>query len=203
MRAYASSRTEAGIRELAAQRGYAYREAPEPRQAERAPVAPVLPPIVLPEGDRSGLARTDDEMRMLVLLIKKQKTGSQIAAVIGRSKESVRGKMKDDAKMRKLRLAAAESNVIDFGCPRELRRIIDLVARMRGETFASVMAPVRFRGPAMARQAAMCAVKQARPNISIAQIGRIFRRDHTTVLYAMQVRGMTSPTLIAELDHPE
>ncbi len=192
MRAFALSRTEAGIRQRAAQRGYAYREPAEPRQPENAPVPPLRPAIVLPEGDRWGRHWTPAENRVLLRMIGERKTASQIAKCLGRSKDAVFRRMRRDRMVHGLRIGSVESNVVEFRGPREIRRIIDLVARMHGETFASVMAPVRFRGPVLARQAAMCAVKEGRPNISIAQIGRIFRRDHTTVLHAMQKRGMTA-----------
>lgn len=71
----------------------------------------------------------------------------------------------------------------------ELKHIIDLIARMHGVTYKQVISKGRVTRIAQARQAAMCAVKQARPGISLPKIGRLFDRDHTTVIASMQRRG--------------
>lgn len=73
------------------------------------------------------------------------------------------------------------------------RRIIDLVARMHKVSFDQVLSLTKRRKISNARMAAICAVKewenQAGRELSLPQIGRIFGRDHTTVLHAMQKRG--------------
>lgn len=75
------------------------------------------------------------------------------------------------------------------------RRIIDLMARMHGVTYADVLGRSRRRERIIpARQAAICAVKEWETIngrlMSLPQLGRLFGgRDHTTVLHAMQKRG--------------
>jgi hypothetical protein len=84
----------------------------------------------------------------------------------------------------------APNNIVAFRTPKdEFRRIIDLVARMHGSSYRAVMSKTRFKPHPLARQACICAIRQAYPNRSLPEIGRIFGRDHTTVLHAMRVRG--------------
>lgn len=77
----------------------------------------------------------------------------------------------------------------------ERRRIIDLMARMHGVTYADVLGRSRRRERIIpARQAAICAVKEWETingrAISMPLLGRLFGgRDHTTILHAMQKRG--------------
>lgn len=75
----------------------------------------------------------------------------------------------------------------------ELRRIIELVARMHGATYAEVISKTRKRRVVWARVAAIGAVKNIRPGIkderrgiSLPALGRLFgNRDHTTILWAL------------------
>lgn len=77
----------------------------------------------------------------------------------------------------------------------ERRRIIDLMARMHGATYADVLGRSRRRERIIpARQAAICAVKEWETingrAISMPLLGRLFGgRDHTTILHAMRKRG--------------
>lgn len=71
----------------------------------------------------------------------------------------------------------------------ETRRIIDLIARMHGVKYAQVMSKSRNYAVTNARQAAMCALKEAYPVWSLPKVGGVFGRDHTTALHAMQRRG--------------
>lgn len=83
-------------------------------------------------------------------------------------------------------------NVVAFRTPKdEFRRIIGLVARMHGSSYRHVMSKTRFRPHPMARQACICAISQAYPNKTLPELGRIFGRDHTTVLWALRQRGQT------------
>lgn len=78
------------------------------------------------------------------------------------------------------------------------RRIIDLMARIHGVKYASVVGPRRFTMIVAGRQAAMCAVKEWETicgrNMSFPQLGRLFGgRDHTTIISAFRARGYRPP----------
>ena len=79
---------------------------------------------------------------------------------------------------------------LDRPPPGVLKDMIGLVARMHGATYDEVISKSRRHRVVMARQAAMCAVACKRPDYSLPMLGRIFKRDHTTVLYALRVRGL-------------
>jgi chromosomal replication initiation ATPase DnaA len=70
-----------------------------------------------------------------------------------------------------------------------LQRIIDLVARMHGVSFAAVMGKSRRRHVVLARFAAICAVKEIRPCMTLPTLGRLFGRDHTSILNALDRRA--------------
>lgn len=80
--------------------------------------------------------------------------------------------------------------------PRDhIHRIIDLMARMHGTTFDRVMGVRKFRDIVEGRQAAMAAIwlNCQKPNgdrYTLPEIGKIFGRDHTTVLFALRKRGI-------------
>jgi hypothetical protein len=88
-------------------------------------------------------------------------------------------------------VAAPEpSNVVPLKTPRdEVRDIIDKVARMHGTTLRAVMSKVKSNKIAHARQACICAVKEARPEMSLYQLGTVFGRNHTSCLHSMRKRG--------------
>jgi len=69
----------------------------------------------------------------------------------------------------------------------EVRRIIDLVARMHGCTYLEVVGRKRSVRISLARFAAIGAVRQARPDYSTPQLGRYFNRDHTSILNSLRV----------------
>lgn len=67
-----------------------------------------------------------------------------------------------------------------------LRRIIELVARMHGATYAEVIGKSRKVRIVHARVAAIGAIKNIRPCMSLPAMGKLFGgRDHTTVLWAL------------------
>lgn len=90
-------------------------------------------------------------------------------------------------------VAEAEAKVLPFIIPTprdELKRIIDLVARMHGATYGEVLGARRTHRICHARQAAVCAIKEAYPGYSLPQIGRLFGgKDHTTILHTLRRRG--------------
>lgn len=53
-----------------------------------------------------------------------------------------------------------------------------------------VLGASRYRGVVDVRQQAMAAVYQMRPDLSFPQIGRLFNRDHTTVIHAVMKLGV-------------
>jgi hypothetical protein len=87
------------------------------------------------------------------------------------------------------RYVFTDENVITFpqSGKAELRRVIGLVARMHGVTYDQIMNNKRRFFDA--RMAAICAVVQIRPDMTLNQLGKLFGRDHTSVINAMQRRG--------------
>lgn len=76
-------------------------------------------------------------------------------------------------------------------CPHTpLQRIVELVARMHGVPYDAVMSPSRTRNVCQARFAAICAVHEAYPDMTLYRIGQRFGRDHSTVLHAFKSRGV-------------
>lgn len=63
--------------------------------------------------------------------------------------------------------------------------IVDQVAAGHGLTRAQILGPDRKRPLVIARHEAMRAVAAAYPSMSSPCIGRLFNRDHSTVLYAL------------------
>jgi chromosomal replication initiation ATPase DnaA len=53
-----------------------------------------------------------------------------------------------------------------------------------------VLGPSRARPLVQARFDAVAAVKMAYPGMSLPMLGRLFKRDHTTLLHALKVRGL-------------
>lgn len=69
----------------------------------------------------------------------------------------------------------------------EVRRVIDLVARMHGASYREVVGRVRSERIMVARFAAISAVLQFRPKYSAGQLGYYFHRDPTSILNALYV----------------
>lgn len=70
--------------------------------------------------------------------------------------------------------------------------VLSIIARVAGEhgyTVEQVLAYDRRRGMVACRQAAMVEAYLRRPDLSFLQIARVFRRDHTTILHAVQKLG--------------
>lgn len=69
-------------------------------------------------------------------------------------------------------------------------RIIAQVAACHGFTVDDILGPSR-KGPIItARQDAMIAVFLGRLDLTFPMIGRVFRRDHSTVVHAVKRRGL-------------
>jgi chromosomal replication initiation ATPase DnaA len=68
--------------------------------------------------------------------------------------------------------------------------IIRLVATRHGVSVADIKGATRVFHIVAARQEAMALVYKLRPDLSLPAIGRIFDRDHTTVLHAVRKLGV-------------
>lgn len=74
--------------------------------------------------------------------------------------------------------------------PFDARNLIGRVAAWHGFTVDDVLGPSRARPLVQARFDAVAAVKMAYPGMSLPMLGRLFKRDHTTLLHALKVRGL-------------
>ena len=72
--------------------------------------------------------------------------------------------------------------------------IIEEVARAHGVRVADILGPCRERPLVKARHEAIRRVHQARPNMSTPEIGRMFNRDHKTILSALGGRRVHAGT---------
>ncbi|MCJ2098468.1 helix-turn-helix domain-containing protein [Methylobacterium sp. E-046] len=82
---------------------------------------------------------------------------------------------------------------------REPKRIIAQVAEAFGFTHADIVGDGRTSDVVRARYAAIAAVREVRPDLSLPRLGRLFGgRDHTTMLHAirkMEREGVPRPPL--------
>lgn len=78
-------------------------------------------------------------------------------------------------------------DVIDARTP--AREIVSRVGAAHGYSFAEITGPRLEKSLVQARFDAIKAVADARPDLSLPQIGRIFNRDHTSILHALKKRG--------------
>jgi len=84
---------------------------------------------------------------------------------------------------------AADYNQAARACglwgPSRARQIIDEASRASGFSVEALKGPRQTRGIAHTRQDAMLAIREA-TKLSLPQIGRLFNRDHTTVLWGLK-----------------
>lgn len=73
------------------------------------------------------------------------------------------------------------------------REIISRVGALHGYTLAEITGPRLEKKLVQARFDAIKAVADHRPDLSLPQIGRIFNRDHTSILHALRKRGGRRP----------
>jgi chromosomal replication initiation ATPase DnaA len=73
--------------------------------------------------------------------------------------------------------------------PPSVMDIIKAMAEKHGVSVAEIKGKRRNRHITVARQEAMALAYEQRPDLALPQIGRVFGRDHTTVLYAVQKSG--------------
>lgn len=84
----------------------------------------------------------------------------------------------------------AAYRVIDVLAPKTpAREIVRRVAEIHGYTFEDLTGPRLEKKLVHARFDAIKAVADGRPDLSLVQIGRIFNRDHTSMINALKKRG--------------
>ena len=71
------------------------------------------------------------------------------------------------------------------------RAVVEGVCRKYGITFDEIVSHRRSRHLVHARHEAIAAVWEARPSLSTIQIGAMFNRDHSSVIYALAKHGKT------------
>ena len=82
-------------------------------------------------------------------------------------------------------------------------RIIQSVSEEFSVDEEAIMSPLRSKAVSMARHEAMCRIAETFPMFSWVEIGRMFNRDHSTVIYAWKTmrpgkaRGSTPPPRLA------
>lgn len=94
-----------------------------------------------------------------------------------------------------------EAQLLDEGIPLEPLEphvpAIDIIkdtALAYGLSVAIIRGPSRSRHVVIARHEAMARVHVARPDLSLPALGRIFNRDHTTLLFALRKLGVRDGT---------
>lgn len=70
------------------------------------------------------------------------------------------------------------------------RELIERVGAWHGISRDDIVRYTRRRTVMAARYDAIAAVKIAYPNLTTSALGRIFRRDHSTIYYALRKRGL-------------
>ncbi len=105
--------------------------------------------------------------------------------------EALRVKAEAEAEERRLQAkAVAEYRCIDvLEVKTPAKKIIAQVAALHGLSVREVLSNRRNRPVVEARFDAIKAVADIRPDMSLPQIGRLFGRDHTTILHALRRRG--------------
>ena len=71
------------------------------------------------------------------------------------------------------------------------RAVVEAICRKYDITFGEMVGPRRSHHLVKARHEAMAAVWEARPDMSTIQIGKLFNRDHSSILYALGKLGKT------------
>lgn len=84
---------------------------------------------------------------------------------------------------------ATDSLPEDVAARLSAKDIIDITAHRHGLTTGDILGHRRCKAVVRVRHAAMAAVYLARPDMSLPQIGRAFKRDHTSILHALRKTG--------------
>lgn len=65
-------------------------------------------------------------------------------------------------------------------------QILNTVAKLSKMTVQHLLGPRRGSKYVIPRQVAMLLIRECRPNLSLPQIARVFKRDHTTVIHGIR-----------------
>lgn len=94
-----------------------------------------------------------------------------------------------------------EITVIASPEPRErkmpVQEIIAGVAAVHRIPVDAIMSPRRDKQAVAARFEAIVAVRNEHPHLSLTQLGRIFKRDHTSLIHALRVMAKRAAQLAA------
>jgi len=71
-----------------------------------------------------------------------------------------------------------------------IKSIIANAAKVNGVTYEAIMSRARPRDVCRARFDAIAAVSAAYPDMSFPRLGKIFNRDHSSVVHALMMRGV-------------
>ena len=94
---------------------------------------------------------------------------------------------------RQRKAAEAEAIVtVSVDAPTSIRALIRATELRHGLPAGSIVGHDRSRSVTSARFEAMAKAREMRPELSLPQLGRIFHRDHTTILYALRKMGCAS-----------
>lgn len=129
---------------------------------------------------RRVLAKRREEARLMTLEREAAEREARRRAEEGRRAEN---------KAAREESAVQEYRIIDLsaGSVRvPARTIIEQVSQSTGIPYAEIIGVARKRSIAVARMIAMYEVRMRRPDLSLPQIAKIFRKDHTTVLHAVR-----------------
>lgn len=104
-------------------------------------------------------------------------------AFVARVRAKLKAKADGKKQARQVRYDLPEPRVF-AGIPEIVERIVLEVAASRQVMAGEIMGHSRNRKVTAARQEAMYRIKQERPTLSAGQIGKWFRRDHSSVIHA-------------------
>lgn len=94
------------------------------------------------------------------------------------------------------RLCDVERSEMRADTPRaQVRKVIEAVCDRHEITYTDVMSRSRFADVVAARHEAIVAVATAFPWMSLPKIGRVFGRDHTSILHALDKFGVPRRTM--------
>lgn len=71
------------------------------------------------------------------------------------------------------------------------KELITTIAECHGMGYADIMGASRSKAAVLARHESIAAVALAKPHLSTTQIGWMFGKDHTTIIYVLRKMGIT------------
>lgn len=93
-------------------------------------------------------------------------------------------------RLARLREAAEFRHIIDRPDGEAIADLITATAQRHSISVVTLMGPDRTAPVLAARWAAMAAVHEAFPHLSLPRLGHAFQRDHTTILHALRRQGL-------------